>query len=157
MIKFIFIIYQILDSPYSHSKKILYLSPNRYFRIKLYIYKKLSENLIRKFHYKVDWVFLSSYTKLSEDFIQEFQDKVHWYGIGVNQTLSEKFILKYWNKLDHDYVILYQESLTPAFLCWLYRTYQEYEYNLLKSKNYEFREHAKKIEEEVKIIMIEFV
>ena len=90
----------------------------------------------------------------SEKFIEKFHEKVYWNSISANQKLSEKFILKNWNKLNHYSIIRYQKSLTPAFLLWLYKTYQEEEYNLLKIKP-GFKQYSKKIEEEVKIIMIE--
>ena len=120
-------------------------------------YHKLSENFIRKFQDKIDWGWVCMKNKLSEDFIFEFYDKVDWFFIGSYQKLSEKFILKYWNKLDHKFILKYQNSLTPAFLLWLYKTYQNEEYNLLKYKNDDFKEYALKIEEEVKIVMIEIM
>ena len=94
---------------------------------------------------------------LSDDLlIETFHNDIHWDGIAINYTLSEEFILKHWNKLHHHLIIINQKSLTPAFLCWLYRTYQEKEYFEFKNQNDDFLEHAKKIEEEVKIVMIEF-
>ena len=119
--------------------------------------QNLSENFIEKFQDKVTWFHIGMYQKLSEKFIEKFQDNFHWYYISSSQKLSEEFIVKNWNKLHHRKIIIDQESLTPAFLCWLYRTYQEDEYNWLKYKNNDFEEHAKKIEEEVKIVMIEFM
>ena len=113
--------------------------------------------LIEKFEDQFHWHTVSRFQRLSEEFIEQFQDKVHWDCISSNQNLSEGFILKHWNKLDHQLIIENQKSLTPAFLCWLYRTYQEEEYNLLKYKNDDFKEYALKIEEEVKIVMIEII
>ena len=37
---------------------------------------KLSENFIREFKNRVNWIHISIYQKLSEDFIREFQYKV---------------------------------------------------------------------------------
>ena len=119
-------------------------------------YQKLSECFIRKFQNKVSWDDISACQKLSEDFIEEFQDKVEWFFISQHQKLSEKFILKHWNILNHNLIIVHQKGLTPDFLLWLYRTDQTYDYNLLKKKNDDFLEYSKKIEEEVKIVMIEF-
>ena len=121
------------------------------------VQQKLSESFIEKFQDDISWNCISMKQKLSESFIEKFQDKINWGWISSYQKLSEKFILKYWNKLDHQLIIENQNSLTPAFLCWLYRTYQEEEYNLLKYKNDDFKEYALKIEEEVKIVMIEII
>ena len=118
--------------------------------------QKLSEKIIKKFQNRVDWDNISIYQKLSEKFIEEFLDKVYCDAIVRYQKLSEEFIFKHWNILNHDLTIsIHRRSLTPAFLCWLYRTYQEEEYYLLKHR-FGFKKHAQKIEEEVKIVMIEF-
>ena len=119
-------------------------------------HQKLSEKFIEKFQNKVSWYNISTSQKLSENFIEKFQYHVEWHAIGVFQKISEEFILKHWHRLDHHRTILNQRKLTPAFLCWLYRTYQDEEYILLKITKSNFFRHAKKIEEEVKIVFIEF-
>ena len=61
--------------------------------------QKLSENFIRKFQDRVNWMYISTYQKLSEDFIREFQDNVHWLTISKNQKLSECFIREFQDKV----------------------------------------------------------
>ena len=117
----------------------------------------LSEEIFEKFQDNLSWLYFSEYQKLSENFIEKFQNKVNWISISIYQKLSEEFILKNWHRLYHQLIIEYQESLTPAFLCWLYRTDQKREYDLLKNKNDDFLKYAQKIEEEVKIVLIEII
>ena len=47
-------------------------------------YQKLSENFIREFKYKVDWVHISYQYILSENFIRKFKNKVDWVYIYQN-------------------------------------------------------------------------
>ncbi len=61
---------------------------------------QLSEDFIREFKNKVNWIYISAYKKLSEEFIKEFQDKVDWYFISKRQKLSESFIKEFQNKID---------------------------------------------------------
>jgi hypothetical protein len=51
----------------------------------------LSEEFIRKYQNKVDWISISVYQKLSEEFIREFKYKVFWPFIFKYQDLSEDF------------------------------------------------------------------
>ena len=60
-----------------------------------YLDNNLSEDFIREFQDKVDWLYISKFQTLSEDFIREFKDKVWWRNIFVEQKLSEDFILEF--------------------------------------------------------------
>ena len=62
--------------------------------------QKLSEDFIREFEDIVDWYWISRSQKLSEDFIREFEDKVNWNMISKFQKLSEEFIKEFKNKVD---------------------------------------------------------
>jgi hypothetical protein len=59
----------------------------------------LSEEFIRKYQNKVNWIIISAYQKLSEDFIREFQRKVFWPFIFKYQNLSEDFIKEFQDKI----------------------------------------------------------
>jgi hypothetical protein len=62
---------------------------------------KIGEDLIRKYHDKVDWYYISSYQVLNENLIRDFQDKVYWNIICRGLTfLSEEFIREFKNKVD---------------------------------------------------------
>ena len=66
----------------------------------LYTDNNLSEDFIREFQDKVDWLYISRFQTLSEDFIREFKDKVWWKNIFINQKLSEDFILEFKDEAD---------------------------------------------------------
>ena len=76
-----------------------------------YFKNKLSEDFIREFQDKVNWLAISWYQKLSEDFIREFQDKVNWYYISSNQKFSENFIKEFQDKVDWDDISEYQKFI----------------------------------------------
>ena len=63
-------------------------------------HQSLSEDFIREFKDRVDWVSISSYQHLSEDFIREFKDRVDWDSISANQHLSEDFIREFEDKVE---------------------------------------------------------
>ena len=67
---------------------------------KFYTDNILSEDFIREFQDKVDWLYICKFQKLSEDFIREFKDKVWWRNIFINQTLSEDFIMEFKDEVD---------------------------------------------------------
>jgi len=123
------------------------------------VYENLSENFIERFQDDVDWNYISQFQTLSEEFIERFKDKVHWVYITINQKLSERFIYKYWLKgLSRREVILFQESLTPDFLWWLYKTDQIelYDFLLERTKNQEIKEYGNMIESQIPKVLIEF-
>jgi hypothetical protein len=65
------------------------------------INQKLSENFIREFKNKINWINISRYQKLSEDFIRDFQDKIDWLNIRYNEELqvSDKFCEEFDEKI----------------------------------------------------------
>jgi len=72
-------------------------------------HQKLSEDFIREFQDKVYWPSVSSYQKLSEDFIREFKDKVYWSHVSCYQKLSEDFIREFKDKVNWGFVSCYQK------------------------------------------------
>ena len=54
----------------------------------------LSEDFIREFKDKVDWMLISKSQTLSEDFIIEFKDKVDWWYISINSIKNYQKNLK---------------------------------------------------------------
>ena len=85
--------------------------------------QKLSEDFIREFKDKVNWVYISQYQKLSEDFIREFKGKINWYCIDQYQKLSKDFIGEF--------------RLTLPKNNWLYTTKKEKLQNIKKNTQYE--------------------
>lgn len=130
--------------------------------------QKLTEKTIRKIKFNLNELAkLFEYQNLSENYIEEFFIFPHgdgnlyihnfcWQNIVQYQKLSEKFIKKYWHKLHHG-MALEQESLTPDFLLWLYKTDQEDEYYFLKKRNDEFCIYGNMIEEQLPKVLIEFL
>jgi hypothetical protein len=55
----------------------------------------ITEEFMREFQDKIDWVRVSKSQKLSESFICEFQDKVDWTYISGYQKLSDDFLIEY--------------------------------------------------------------
>jgi len=55
----------------------------------------LSEDFIREFQDKLDWIYISAYQKLSKDFILEFKNKVNWNYIEEYQNITEENIEEY--------------------------------------------------------------
>jgi hypothetical protein len=76
---------------------------------------KLSEEFIREFQDKVDWVRISKSQKLSESFICEFKDKVDWMYISGYQTLSDDFLNKYKKNIDWEFYF-YQNAANYLIL-----------------------------------------
>jgi hypothetical protein len=76
---------------------------------------KLSEDFVREFQDKVNWIYISAKQVLSEDFIREFQDKVNWLDISFYQTLSEGFIREFQDKVDWS-GMSYKQRLSPSFI-----------------------------------------
>lgn len=64
-----------------------------------YANNTLSEDFIREFKDKVDWMAVCRYQKLSEDFIREFQDKIQWGVLSVYHDLSDSFKTEFSSKL----------------------------------------------------------
>ncbi|GIY32772.1 uncharacterized protein CEXT_484971 [Caerostris extrusa] len=69
----------------------------------------LSEHFIREFQDKVNWVNISGKQALSEDFIREFQDKINWGNISEYQKLNEDFIREFKDKVDWVCISKYQK------------------------------------------------
>jgi hypothetical protein len=69
----------------------------------------LSEEFIRKYQNKVDWIEISNCQKLSESFIIEFQDKVNWNLICLKQVLSAEFLIEYQNKINFYHLLRNKE------------------------------------------------
>lgn len=69
---------------------------------------ELSEEFIREYQDKVNWIWISKHQKLSEDFMREFQDKLYWPYISIYQKLSEDFIREFISKVNMFYVSEYQ-------------------------------------------------
>ena len=67
-------------------------------------HQHLSENFIREFKDDVRWYVISMYQRLSEEFIREFKDKVDWVGISEYQHLSKEFIEEFKDKIDMDLI-----------------------------------------------------
>ena len=68
----------------------------------LWCYNNLPEDIVRKFQHRFSqssWCYISFYRILSENFIREFQEKVNWINIGRGQRLSENFIKEFESKL----------------------------------------------------------
>ena len=63
-----------------------------------YIY--LSEDTLRYFSDKIEFINVSRYQILSENFIRDFKDKVQWNNISFNQKLSLKFIMEFEDKIN---------------------------------------------------------
>ncbi len=70
---------------------------------------KLSEDFIREFQDKLDWICVSYYQELSEEFIREFKNKVYWNNISYNQKLSEEFIKEFKDDVNWNIIYLNQE------------------------------------------------
>jgi hypothetical protein len=70
--------------------------------------KGYSYDFIRDFQNKVDWFLICEYQYLSEDFIREFQSNINWYIISKYQRLTEKFIREFKNYVDWERIIKYQ-------------------------------------------------
>ena len=64
-------------------------------------YAILSENIMRKFFYKIDWVLISRYQKISIDFINDYHQFISWdeYFKNTQNIVDIKTILKYNNNL----------------------------------------------------------
>ena len=69
-----------------------------------YLQHTFSEDFIREFKDKVDWMWISKSQTLSEEFIEEFKDRVNWKYISEYQTLSEDFIREFQNKVSWRYI-----------------------------------------------------
>ncbi len=119
--------------------------------------QKLSEQFIEKFQDKVEWGWISSNQKLSEKFIEKFQDKVYGGRISESQKLSEQFIEKFkdeveWNKISQNPKI----KISKRYLCYLYKSGREYEYNLFKNKT-GLKRYSKKLERETHVLLFELI
>jgi len=126
------------------------------------VYLKLSEYFINYFYDKVEWWNISVHQKLSEKFIEKFQDKVQWEFIINNQKLSQEFIFKFWDtklsKLKGKVLVLHKKVITPEFVLWLYKTYQDEEYKLIKeiTSNTDLFQYCIMIESQVSRVLIEY-
>jgi hypothetical protein len=78
-------------------------------------YKKLSEEFIREFEDKIDWVIVSRNQTLSEGFIRDFKNDVFWHYVSGCQILSEDFIREFEDKLTWRYISEYQ-NLSENFI-----------------------------------------
>lgn len=68
----------------------------------------LSEYLIHKLRYKIDWSDISFCNEMSEKFIEEHEDFIDFSRIICNPTkLSERFIDKYADELDWNLVVIH--------------------------------------------------
>ena len=64
-------------------------------------YQKLSEDFIREFRYRVDWMWVCIHQKLSELFMREMKDKVKWNYAAENQKMSDEFILEFYDRINY--------------------------------------------------------
>ncbi len=74
----------------------------------------MSEDFIREFSDRVDWIEISSRQKLNEDFIREFSDRVDWIEISSRQKLSEDFIREFEDKVS--WMVVNYQILSKEFI-----------------------------------------
>ena len=83
--------------------------------IEILTFQKLSEEFLTDFvipnHYDVDWTLICNHQNLSEEFIRQHIDLIDWYEISVSQTLSKDFMIEFANKLDFSNIIMYQQNI----------------------------------------------
>jgi len=75
----------------------------------------LSDEFIRKFKEKLNWIKLSWTQPLSESIIREFQDRLNWTKLSWSQSLSETLIREFQNKVDWRHVSN-EQTLTESFI-----------------------------------------
>ena len=61
------------------------------------------------FNWNDEEFYYYSKAALSEDFIREFQDKVNWEYISLYQKLSEEFIREFQDKVNWEYISCFQK------------------------------------------------
>lgn len=60
-----------------------------------YMSFNFSSEFLRRFKYKLNWIYISYFVSLTEDMIIEFKDFIDWPTISQNQVLTEKILIEY--------------------------------------------------------------
>ena len=62
------------------------------------------------------WIRICRFMELSEDFMREYSNKLNWMYISMNQKLSIQFLKDYQDKIDWYYFAGYNKNITVEIL-----------------------------------------